>query len=188
MQSWIVQCNSGLEPRSESDSVSSSHGDVTFVQRDESAATAVYAVKKQRIRWPKAFATEMAYRELRVLLQLRSLADRGLCANFVRIIEWFKGTIDGVQIQSFSDLFIFSQRTLFFFLFFKKRRRMRCCLRRHLRVVSVWLCLQPRHRDNTCTMCSNSATPRSTNNVTRSRSNSNDNGCVDFTGLIDFFL
>ncbi len=34
----------------------------------------------------------MAYRELRILLQLRRLADRGLCANFVRVVEWFKGT------------------------------------------------------------------------------------------------
>jgi hypothetical protein len=82
---------SGLELRSDSSSITSSHGDVTFVQRDESSTMAIYAVKKQRIRWPKAFATEMAYRELRVLLQLRSLADRGLCANFVRIVEWFKG-------------------------------------------------------------------------------------------------
>jgi hypothetical protein len=34
----------------------------------------------------------MAYRELRILLQLRKLADRGLCANFVRVVEWFKGS------------------------------------------------------------------------------------------------
>jgi hypothetical protein len=109
-----------LEPRSESDSVSSSHGDVTFVQRDEPAATAIYAVKKQRIRWPKAFATEMAYRELRVLLQLRALADRGMCANFVRIIEWFKGIFAKVLFLSFFSFLLNGH-----FFFFKKRHRMR---------------------------------------------------------------
>jgi hypothetical protein len=77
--------------REDADDISSSHGDVSFVQRSEPRLT-TYAVKRVRIRWPKAIDAEMAYRELRILLQLRKLADRGLCANFVRVVEWFKGS------------------------------------------------------------------------------------------------
>ena len=65
----------------------SAHGDVFFVARHARAL----AVKQQRIRWPRHVAADRAYRELRVLLQLRRLAERGLCANFVRLEEWFKG-------------------------------------------------------------------------------------------------
>ena len=69
--------------------VSSSHGDVLIVT--EHGATQKYAIKRQRVRRPHHLHAERAYRELRIAQQLNRLATAQKCANFVQIIEWFKG-------------------------------------------------------------------------------------------------
>lgn len=69
--------------------VSSSHGDVLIVT--EHGATQKFAIKRQRVRRPHHLHAERAYRELRIAQQLHRLASAQQCANYVQIVEWFKG-------------------------------------------------------------------------------------------------